>query len=144
MRILFAALLSLALPALSVAQAPARPLAVGEQKPDPVEKYPFITDAETHIIQDYFRPGSGHVPPGGRKHAEPLPPALLKQARITGVLPAGFEKILDPFPPELERHLLVLPAGFRRYLCGMNGLIVKEANSLVVDLVSLVKKIQVD
>ena len=141
MRRVLAALFCLALPAL--AQAPARQ-EVPPDKPEHYEKYPFVTDAESHIIHDWFRPGSGHIPPGARKATEALPAALLKQARITGVLPAGWEKLLEPFPPELERQLLKLPAGYKRYLCGMNGLIVKETNSLVVDLVSLVKKLQVD
>ncbi|MGC4053377.1 MAG: hypothetical protein QM757_29090 [Paludibaculum sp.] len=84
--------------------------------PDAAEShlhYPFITDAENRIIQDYYRIGSGHLPPGvARKGDVPLP--LAKQLHRAGVIPAGLDKKLDKLPDDLDRKLVPVPAGYLR------------------------------
>lgn len=101
--------------------------------------YPFITDAENRIIQDYYRIGSGHLPPGVAKKGDiPLP--LAKQLRRAGVIPPSLDKKLDKLPEDLDRKLVPVPSGYLRRICGMTVLLILEKTSLVVDTIEIVRQ----
>ena len=78
-------------------------------KEAPRERYPFFTDAESRLILDFYRPGSGHLPPGLQKRAGPAPPVPAKAPARGGTLPAAWEKSAEPFPQDLERRLTTPP-----------------------------------
>lgn len=101
--------------------------------------YPFITDAENRIIQDYYRIGSGHLPPGATKKGD-VPPPLAKQLHRAGVIPAGLDKKLDKLPEDLDRKLVPVPAGYLRRISGMTVLLILEKTSLVVDTIEIVRQ----
>lgn len=116
-------------------QEKAKPAAQAEHR----EKYPFITDAEGRLIQDYYRLGSGHLPPGVAKKGE-VPPALAKQLHLGGTIPAGMEKKLDQLPEDLDHKLIPVPAGYLRRVCGMTILLILEKNLLVVDALEILRQ----
>lgn len=118
-------------------EAPAS--AQAEPAGPPKVTYPFFRDAEIKLILDFFRPGSGHLPPGLAKRGS-LPPGLQRQLRVTGALPPGIEKHLDPIPPELDRRLGPLPAGYRRLMVGSVALLVQDATNLIVDLLDVIRR----
>lgn len=125
---------------LLLAIAPALP-AAQEKAPSepPKEVYPFFRDAETRLILDYFRPGSGHLPPGLQRHSATVP-AVQKLLKITGTLPAAAEKQSEPFPADLDRRLTPVPAGYRRLLVGTLALLVQDSTNLIVDLLDVVRR----
>lgn len=108
--------------------------AAQESKP---QHYPSFYDAEVRIMDDFYRPGSGHVLPGMAKKPPELPPGVAKQARRGGVLPAGSEKKLEPLPKDLERRLTPVPTGYHRYVVGTVALLVQDGTNLVVDAAEL-------
>jgi hypothetical protein len=117
-----------------------REAAQAEPAARPKETYPFFHDAETKLILDFYRPGSGHLPPGLAKRGGALPPGLQKQLRVTGTLPPGIEKHLEPFPADLDRRLGPVPAGYRRVLAGTTALLVQDATNLIVDVLELIRR----
>ena len=109
-------------------------------KDAPREQYPFFTDAENRLILDFYRPGSGHVPPGVPKQdgqGVALPPKLLTRG---ATLPAALEKAVEPFPKDLDRRLTIVPTGYRRVLHGMMALLVQDATRLIVDALDLSRR----
>ncbi|WP_321475360.1 hypothetical protein [uncultured Paludibaculum sp.] len=111
-----------------------------EKDQDPAEAeshvhYPFITDAENRLIQDYYRVGSGHMPKKGD-----VPPALARQLHRAGIIPAGMDKKLDRLPEDLDRKLVPVPTGYLRRVCGMTILLILEKTSLVVDTIAIVRQ----
>lgn len=110
-----------------------------EQSGPPKEIYPFFRDAETKLILDFYRPGSGHLPPGLARKGDGAA-GLQRQLRITGTLPPGVEKKLEPFPADLDRRLNPVPAGYRRALFGTAALLVQDATNLIVDLLDVVRR----
>lgn len=113
-----------------------------QEKADPPaehrEHYPFITDAENRLIQDYYRHGSGHTPPGATKKGA-VPPLLARQLHLGGTIPSGMESKLEHLPDDLDRKLIPVPAGYLRRVCGMTVLLILEKNNLVVDTVEIVR-----
>ena len=105
----------------------------------PKEIYPFFRDAETKRILDFYRPGSGHLPPGFSRKSEATP-AVQRQLHVTGTLPAGVDKKLEPFPADLDRRLNPVPAGYRRALYGTVALLVQDTTNLIVDLLDVVRR----
>ncbi len=113
----------------------------GGKRPAEVQPhYPFFTDAEVRLILDFYRPGSGNLPPGLAKRGGELPPGSEKQLRRAGTLPAALEKKAELLPDELAHHLLQVPAGYRRVVCGTAVLLVQDNTKLIVDAVELVKR----
>lgn len=98
--------------------------------------HPSFRDAEVRILLDFYRPGSGNLPPGIARKDE-FPPGIMKQIARGKGLPPGLEKKLEEFPPPLARQFPPPPAGFRRALCGNFALLIQEGTNLVVDLVAL-------
>lgn len=106
----------------------------------PREQYPFFTDAENRLILDFFRPGSGHVPPGLAKRESPAPPVVQKPLARGGTLPAAMEKWVEPFPTDLDRRLRTVPEGYRRLLFGVMALLVQDSTRLIVDSLDLSRR----
>lgn len=106
------------------------------EAPRKAEPYPSFRDAEIRLIQDFYRPGSGHLPPGIARKGE-FPPGILKQLERGKGLPPGLEKMLEPFPPGLARQFPPPPPGYRRMLCGNFALLLKDGTNLVVDIVHI-------
>jgi hypothetical protein len=101
-----------------------------------VETHPAFRDAEIRLIVDFYRPGSGNLPPGIARKGE-FPPGIMKQLARGKGLPPGLEKKLEEFPAPLARQFPPPPAGYRRALCGNFALLLQEGTNLVVDLVAL-------
>jgi hypothetical protein len=111
----------------------------GQQAEPPKVVYPFFRDAETKLMLDYYRAGSGHVPPGLTKSGA-IPAALARQLRVTGTLPAALAKKMEPLPAELDKLLMVLPEGYKRGACGTVALLVQDGTLLIVDALELVRR----
>lgn len=110
----------------------------GGQQPDeakeaPRERYPFFTDAENRLILDFFRLGSGHVPPARPKRDGKTPAIALKPLARGGTLTAALERWVTPFPTDLDRRLTTVPVGYRRVLYGTVALLVQNSTRLIVD-----------
>lgn len=99
--------------------------------------YPSFRDAEVRILLDFYRPGSGNLPPGIARKGD-FPPGILKQVARGKGLPPGLAAKLEPLPPALARQFPPPPAGYRRMICGTLALMLDESTSLVVDVVNLV------
>ena len=78
---------------------------------------------DVHVIREYYGP---------RYRA--LPPGLQKKYARTGQLPPGWQKKLQPFDPEVERHLVALPAGYRRGIVDGRAVIMDDRTHVVVDM----------
>lgn len=99
--------------------------------------YPSFRDAEVRILLDFYRPGSGNLPPGIARKGE-FPPGILKQIARGKGLPPGLANKLEPFPPPLARLFPAPPPGYRRMICGTLALMLDDSTNMVVDVVSLV------
>ena len=77
---------------------------------------------DVRVIREYYAP---------RYRA--LPPGLQKKYARTGQLPPGCQKKLQPFDPDVERHLVVLPAGYRRGMVDGRAVIMDDRTHVVVD-----------
>ena len=94
----------------------------------------IFTKQEQVLIKDWFRTNRSGLPPGLAKR-DRLPPGLERQLQRNGKLPPGLEKKLQPFPPELERRLRILPTGYRRVVLGRNIILLNEQAGLIYDIV---------
>ncbi len=99
--------------------------------------HPSFRDAEIRILLDFYRPGSGNLPPGIARKGE-FPPGVLKQIARGKGLPPGLAAKLEPFPPALARQFPPPPPGYRRMICGTLALMLDDSTNLVVDVVNLV------
>ncbi len=99
--------------------------------------YPSFRDAEIRILLDFYRPGSGNLPPGIARKGE-FPPGLMKQIARGKGLPPGLANKLQPFPPPLARQFPAPPPGYRRMICGTLALMLDDSTNMVVDVVNLV------
>ncbi|HEY3442128.1 MAG TPA: hypothetical protein VGK29_15315 [Paludibaculum sp.] len=111
-----------------------------QAKEAPREQYPFFTDAESRLILDFYRPGSGHLPPGLQKRMTPAPAASAKLLARGGTLPVALEKSVEPFPQDLERRLTTSPPGYRRVLHGILALLIQDSTRLIVDALDLTRR----
>jgi hypothetical protein len=70
-----------------------------------------------------------------RRHYAPkyrnLPPGLQKKYARTGQLPPGWQKKMEPFPVELERHFAPLPAGYRRGIIDAQAVIYNSRGAII-------------
>ena len=78
---------------------------------------------DVRVIREYYAP---------RYRA--LPPGLQKKYARTGQLPPGWQKKVQPFEPEVERHLVALPAGYRRGIVDGRAVIMDDRTHVVVDM----------
>jgi hypothetical protein len=100
------------------------------------QTYPAFRDAEIRILLDFYRPGSGHLPPGIARKGE-FPPGIMKQLARGKGLPPGLAAKLEPLPEPLARQFPPPPPGYRRALCGNFALLLEDSTLLVVDIVNL-------
>ena len=113
----------------------AKPAANAEQAEDRGKPQKGGADARitfgsySNVIQDYYRPRQGSLPPG-----------LEKQLQRNGTLPPGLQKKLKPFPVELERRLPPIPAGYSRHIVGAQAVILEGKTNRVVDMMALVDR----
>lgn len=106
-------------------------------KEPPPERYPFFTDAENRLILDFYRPGSGHLPPGMVNKKAAAPAVQAKQLSRGEKLPPALEKSVEPFPKDLDRRLTTVPEGYHRMLHGVTALLVQDSTRLIVDALDL-------
>jgi len=70
-----------------------------------------------------------------RAHYRPryrnLPPGLAKKYARTGQLPPGWQKRMEPFPPDLERHCAPLPTGYRRGVIDAHAVIYNDRGAII-------------
>jgi hypothetical protein len=90
-------------------------------------------DAEIRLIQDYYRAGGGHLPPGLSQKSK-LPPGLEKQLKRSGKLPDGLEGHLEDFPEALGRQLPPPTEGCRRVVVGTTVVLLENSSKVVHDL----------
>ena len=81
---------------------------------------------EVGVIRDYYAP-----------RYRPLPPGLQKKLARTGQLPPGWQKKFEPFPADIERRLVVLPAGYRRGVVDGHAVIFDDRTHVLVDVAVL-------
>jgi hypothetical protein len=89
----------------------------------------------------YFRPED--YPRVERFYSGPrdLPPGLRKKYYRTGKLPPGWEKKMQPFPPELARQLPPVPPNCERgYIDGV-AVIYDRNTRIILDSVDLINAI---
>ena len=60
-----------------------------------------------------------------------LPKGLQKKYARTGQLPPGWQKKMEPFPVELERHCAPLPAGYRRGVIDAHAVIYNSKGAII-------------
>ncbi len=78
---------------------------------------------DLEVIREYYAPRYRSLPPG-----------LQKKYQRTGQLPPGWQKKVEPFPPTLERRLVVLPDGYRRGVFDGRAVIYNPRSGAVFDV----------
>lgn len=96
-------------------------------------------DRDRHVNAScYFQPHDIRIV---REYYEPryraLPPGLAKKYYRTGHLPPGWQKKVEPLPVEVERRLVVLPAGYRRGYIDGSVVVYSPRTQMVIDVVTL-------
>ena len=81
---------------------------------------------DARVIREYYAP---------RYRA--LPPGLQKKLVRTGQLPPGWQKKFEPFPADIERRLVVLPAGYRRGVVDGHAVIFDDRTHVLLDVAVL-------
>jgi hypothetical protein len=81
---------------------------------------------EVAAIRDYYAPRYRRLPPG-----------LQKKLARTGQLPPGWQKRFEPFPSDVERRLVVLPAGYRRGVVDGHAVIFNDRTHVILDVAVL-------
>jgi len=81
---------------------------------------------DARVIREYYAP---------RYRA--LPPGLQKKLMRTGQLPPGWQKKFQPFPADIERRLVVLPAGYRRGVVDGHAVIFDDRTHVLLDVAVL-------
>ena len=77
---------------------------------------------EIAVIRDYYAPRYRSLPPG-----------LQKKLARTGQLPPGWQKKFEPFPADIERRLVTLPAGYRRGVVDGHAVIFDDRTHVLID-----------
>jgi hypothetical protein len=73
-----------------------------------------------------------HYAPRYRK----LPKGLQKKYARTGQLPRGWQKKMEPFPVEVERHCAPLPSGYHRGVIDAHA-VIYNASGVIIDVALL-------
>jgi hypothetical protein len=85
-----------------------------------------FSNRDVQVIREYYAPRYRSLPPG-----------LQKKLRRTGQLPPGWQKKFEPFPAELERHLVALPGGYRRGVIDGHAVVFDPRTHVIVDIAML-------
>jgi hypothetical protein len=109
-----------------------------------------FTEREIDVMRAYFAPQAESAKGKGKgkpRKEKPLPPGMQKKLGRDGGMPEGLQKRFDrgdslppglakrPLPPDLEKRLPRLPAGYARYLVGSDVVLVDKRRELVMDVV---------
>lgn len=86
----------------------------------------YFQPRDVQIIREYYEP----------RH-QSLPPGLEKKYRRTGQLPPGWQKKMQPLPVEVERRLVVLPAGYRRGYIDGTVVVYAPHTQVIIDVVKI-------
>lgn len=109
------------------------PSATAQKPPrDDDDRYSF-RDAEIRLIQDYYRPGSGHLPPG-LANKEKLPAGLQNKLKRKSAMPETLEPHLEELPADLARQLPPPTTGCRRAVVGTTVVLIDQTTKIVHDL----------
>lgn len=85
-----------------------------------------FSTGDVEVIREYYRP---------RYRA--LPPGLQKKYARTGQLPPGWQKKMEPLAPEVERRLVLLPAGYRRGIVDGQAVIINDRTQVLIDVAAV-------
>jgi hypothetical protein len=85
-----------------------------------------FSTGDVQVIREYYAP----------RHRA-LPPGLQKKYARTGQLPPGWQKKFQPFAPEVERRLVMLPAGYRRGIVDGQAVIIDDRTHLLIDVAAV-------
>jgi hypothetical protein len=99
---------------------------VGDANRSPVAVGVVFSQPDVRVIREYYAP-----------RYRTLPPGLQKKLARGGTLPPGWQKKMQPFPPALERQLVVLPAGYRRGVFDGHAVIYKPGSPVIIDIAVL-------
>lgn len=91
-----------------------------------VDVHVSFSTRDVRVIRQYYAPRYRKLPPG-----------LQKKLARTGTLPPGWQKKMEPFPVELERSLVVLPAGYRRGVLDGHAVIYRPQSQVIIDVAVL-------
>ena len=94
----------------------------------------IFTKEEITLVRGYFHDNRAGLPPGLAKR-DRLPPGLERQLERNGTLPPGLQKKVQPFPPELERRMRLLPTGYRRVCIAGHVILMNEKTARIYDIV---------
>jgi hypothetical protein len=75
---------------------------------------------EVEVVRTHYRP-----------RYKKLPKGLQKKYARTGQLPPGWQKKMEPFPVELERHCAPLPAGYHRGVIDAHAVIYNSSGAII-------------
>ena len=102
--------------------------AVGVRDADrsPVAVSVIFSSRDARVIREHYAPRYRSLPPG-----------LQNKLARGGTLPPGWQKNMQPFPPALERDLVVLPAGYRRGVFDGHAVIYKTGSPVIIDIAVL-------
>jgi Ni/Co efflux regulator RcnB len=84
-------------------------------------------------IHDWYRAHYSNLPPGLAKR-DRLPPGLERQLVVSGTLPPGLQKKMQPCPRELEIMLPPPPPNYAHFVIGGNLVLVNRANFQIADV----------
>jgi len=103
-----------------------RPAAVRDVERTTVGIRVSFSTRDVGVIREYYAPRYRKLPPG-----------LQKKLARTGTLPPGWRKKMEPFPVELERHLVVLPPGYHRGVIDGHAVIYRPQTQVIFDVAVL-------
>lgn len=92
----------------------------------PEATYVHFSIAEQQVIRQHYAPRYRSLPPGLRK----------KVAR-GGQLPPGWQKKIEPFPFEIERHLAPMPSDCGRGVIDGHAVIYRTGSQRIIDVTVL-------
>jgi Ni/Co efflux regulator RcnB len=84
-------------------------------------------------IHDWYRAHYSNLPPGLAKR-DRLLPGLERQLVVSGTLPPGLQKKMQPCPRELEIMLPPPPPNYAHFVIGGNLVLVNRANFQIADV----------
>jgi hypothetical protein len=87
-------------------------------------------------IHDWYRAHYQHLPPGLAKR-DRLPPGLERQLVVSGTLPPGLQKKMQPCPRELETMLPPPPPNYVHVVIGGNLVMYNRATLQIGDVFHL-------
>jgi hypothetical protein len=94
------------------------------------------SDHDRDAARGWYRDHYSHLPPGLAKR-DRLPPGLQSQLVVSGTLPPGLQKKMQPCPRELEVMLPPPPPNYAHVVIGGNLVLVNRVNFQIADVLHL-------